>query len=311
MNKIHIACNIDENYVQHCAVMLTSLFVNNHDLSFEVHIIASQLTEQSVGSLNGIAQQYDQNISFYFGHEEFLKDCAIIKSDSYLTVAAYYRCFLADILPVHIHKVLYLDSDLIVRHSIAKLWNMDISQYPLACVEDMWSGKAYHYERLHYSPEYSYFNSGVLLINLDYWRIHNITQKSLQYIKENAENLLFNDQDVLNGLFHASKLFIPVTWNMQDGFYRCKRKTRNILWEEIDRTVNDPVILHYTCSKKPWHDKSQHPLKSEYFKYLDMTPWKGWRPPVDHRYRRIERLNSVLRFFGILKHKYIKIKRSV
>ena len=42
---IHIACNIDHNYVRHCAVTLVSLFENNPKETFTVHIIARELSE--------------------------------------------------------------------------------------------------------------------------------------------------------------------------------------------------------------------------------------------------------------------------
>lgn len=42
---IHIACNIDSNFTIHCAVTLTSLFANNRNSEFCVHIIASTLPE--------------------------------------------------------------------------------------------------------------------------------------------------------------------------------------------------------------------------------------------------------------------------
>ena len=36
---IHIACNIDTSYVKYCIVMLTSLFENNQNVSFHIHVI--------------------------------------------------------------------------------------------------------------------------------------------------------------------------------------------------------------------------------------------------------------------------------
>ena len=35
---IHIACNIDANFIQHCAVTLVSLFENNKRADICVHI---------------------------------------------------------------------------------------------------------------------------------------------------------------------------------------------------------------------------------------------------------------------------------
>ncbi|MDL2231412.1 glycosyltransferase family 8 protein [Porphyromonadaceae bacterium OttesenSCG-928-L07] len=306
MEKIHITCNIDENYTQHCAVTLVSLFENHHGQDFEIHIIADQLSEQATEILTNLINQYGQSISFYFGHEALLDNCSIIKSASHISIATYYRCFLTSILPPHVKKTIYLDCDLIVRHPITELWNIDIDQYSVACVEDMWSSKPDNYDRLNYPSDYSYFNAGVLLINLEYWRQHNICEESIRYIKENSENLLFNDQDVLNGLLHQSKLFVPTKWNMQDGFFRRKRKIRKTIWKELDESMKDPAVVHYTGSKKPWHYKSEHPYKSEYYKYLDMTIWKGWRPAINYRYLFIKQINNLLYNLGIIQPKYLR-----
>jgi lipopolysaccharide biosynthesis glycosyltransferase len=42
---IHIACNIDSNYVRHCAVTLVSLFENNRKEQITAHIIARDLSD--------------------------------------------------------------------------------------------------------------------------------------------------------------------------------------------------------------------------------------------------------------------------
>lgn len=44
---IHIACNIDANFMQHCAVTLVSLFENNKSADICVHIVAPSLSEKS------------------------------------------------------------------------------------------------------------------------------------------------------------------------------------------------------------------------------------------------------------------------
>ena len=44
---IHIACNIDANFMQHCAVTLVSLFENNKSADICVHIVAPSLSEEN------------------------------------------------------------------------------------------------------------------------------------------------------------------------------------------------------------------------------------------------------------------------
>lgn len=62
---IHIACNIDSNYVQHCAVMLVSLFENNQNESFTIHIIARNLSKSEQNTLIQLVTRYNNQIAFY------------------------------------------------------------------------------------------------------------------------------------------------------------------------------------------------------------------------------------------------------
>ena len=181
------------------------------------------------------------------------------------------------ILPDDVEKVLYLDCDIVVLGDISEFWNTDLSGCGAACIEDIGKDEDERYERLHYDRSYSYFNAGVLLINLDYWREHKVDKQCVKYFQTYPERILFNDQDLLNVVLHKDKVFVPLKWNMQDGFYRYGMDKKVADWNSFREELLHPVILHYT-NKKPWNYDSMHPLRSEYYKYLDMTPWQGQRP---------------------------------
>ena len=44
------------------------------------------------------------------------------------------------------------------------------------------------------------------------------------------------------------------------------------------RADSDPWILHFAGNVKPWRYVMRNAPHEQYFRYLDMTPWKGWRP---------------------------------
>lgn len=305
-----IACNIDNRYVKYCVVMLVSLFENNKKGIFDVHIISESLSDDNKKMMNDILQRYQNRLHFYDVGSEILRNCPI-SPDSYISISTYYRVFLPVILPESVSKVLYLDCDLIVLTSIDDLWNIDMTNYAVAAVEDMWSEPKEPYERLGYSYEYSYFNAGVMLINLDYWRLHNILDQCLEYIQKYPERLVLYDQDVLNVVLYDKKLFIPFIWNMQEGFYRRKRRIRKETWEELDSLLATPSILHYIGEIKPWHKNSLHPLTEEWYIYLDKTPWKGERPEVDI-WKPIKKIIQPIAYFlKIDKPKYRKVHKMV
>lgn len=304
---INIVCNIDDRYLRYCVVMLTSLLTNNEDEHFHIHIIAGELSEASRQVLaDTVEKRYNQKLSFYIVGGKILDACPIDK-DSHISIATYYRCFLTSILPDDISKVIYLDGDLIVHGSIRDLWESNIEGFAVGCVEDMWSGKKTHYSRLAYSSDYSYFNAGVLLVNLDYWRKNDIEHQITSYIRQYPERLLYNDQDVLNAVLYHQRKFLPYRWNMQDGFFRKKKRIWETSLPALNAEMPKAVIIHFTGGKKPWHDECVHPCKKLYLKYQDMTQWAGVRPKVNYLARINRLLQSIQGLFG-LKNTYVKYK---
>lgn len=305
---IHIACNIDHKFVKHCAVTLVSLFSNNHKEEFTVHIVARELSDDDKNVLTNLAKDYGNSVRFYTPDSRMLEGFTIRATHNRLSVAAYYRCFLSAMLPETLERVLYLDCDIVVLGSIVSLWNTPMSDdVGVAVVEDMGCREAWRYDTLQYPMEYSYFNSGVLLINLVYWRNHDIAQACVDFYRTYPERIVFNDQDLLNCVLFQHKILLDLKWNMQDAYYRTAPQFGSEWQKEHAEVLKHPTILHYT-NRKPWNYDSQHPLRKSYFKYLDLTPWKRerpWHSPMNV----LKRFFRLLPFYiGLRKPKYISLK---
>ena len=102
---IHIACNIDANFMQHCAVTLVSLFENNKSADICVHIVAPSLSEENQQILRNLVASYGNDIRFYFPPEDLLSCFAIKKFGKRISMATYYRCMFSAILPDDVEKV--------------------------------------------------------------------------------------------------------------------------------------------------------------------------------------------------------------
>lgn len=303
---IHIACNIDANFTQHCAVTLVSLFENNKDADICVHIVAPDLPNKDQDILKSLATSYGNEVCFYFPSSDLLANFSIKKFGKRISMATYYRCMFSAILPETVDKVLYLDCDIVILGDISEFWETDLTNYAVGCVEDIGYDDMERYDTLKYDPKYSYFNAGVLLINLRYWRAHKVDEQCVQYFLAYPERIRYNDQDLLNALLHESKVFVPLKWNMQDAFYRYGIDRKVAHWPDLKQERLHPVILHYT-NKKPWNYDSMHPLREEYYRYLDMTPWYGKRP-LSSLKARIQRCFKILPYvLKLRKPKYMKL----
>lgn len=303
---IHIACNIDSNYVCHCAVTLVSLFENNRNETFSIHILARGLSNAEQETLIHLAARYQNHVSFYEPEAEMLAGFTIRKFSKRISMATYYRCILSKLLPTDIDRLLYLDCDIVVLGNIRPFWDTPLDGIGVAAVEDMGCHEAERYEILKYPMEDSYFNAGVLLINLEYWRKHDIAQQCIDYFHQYPERILFNDQDLLNSVLHAHKILVDLKWNVQDAFYRNPRQIDEAWKQKFTEVLLHPIILHFT-NRKPWEYDSQHPLRETYFKYLDLTPWKGRRILHNPIYR-IKRFFRLLPFYThVRRAKYIRL----
>jgi lipopolysaccharide biosynthesis glycosyltransferase len=111
-------------------------------------------------------------------------------------------------------------------------------------------------------------SSGVLLVNLRYWRIHNVVHIFKSFLHDHGSDIRYWDQDMLNAVFYNKIDNTPIKFNSTIGFYKswaqydCQKHADEVLEASID-----PVIIHYTPCK-PWkYSRYSIPFKSSFFKY--------------------------------------------
>lgn len=143
---------------------------------------------------------------------------------------------------------------MIVQEDITKLWNVDVENHLLAAAED--PSAADRSKELQIL-EGTYFNAGVLLMNLDRWRKKNISGEALKFVRENPSKIIFPSQDGLNAILQNKWMMIDIRWNCPS--FKLKK-------------YPSPAIIHYMTTKKPWNSNPRG--KEIYYHYLSKTIWK-------------------------------------
>lgn len=268
-----IVCSTDNNYVQHCCCMLASLFENNKEEKHSVHVLSEALKPEYLKMIKEVVDVYQGQFFYYSVDPGYLKSCPI-KATDHLSIATYYRLLIAELLPHSLERILYLDCDIVIDGSLKELWDMPLEGYALAAVEELGSSAQDVYERLGYDAKYGYFNAGVLLVNLDYWRKKNLTETFFHFMALHSDKLKAHDQDVLNALLHDKCLHISQKWNVEEAFYHYYmiKKWRRLGMNEMKSILFHPLILHYSWKPKPWEKSCRHPLRLKYFEYLGKVP---------------------------------------
>ena len=208
-------------------------------------------------------------------------DFSVVKNQmSRFTIGTMFRCSLPELLP-NLNRIIYLDADLFVNRDIKELWDVDICEYCLAGVAD--EGVDIHnYPKIlnKYSgiKKESYFNAGVLYMNLKKLReFGNLKKLVVDFLVENPEAGL-PDQDALNVIFHNKVLYLDGSWNQ---FVFMHRKD-NV--EKLDK-----AIFHYAAALLMLYSHSQ--LDKEYFRIICRTPWIDYE--MNHQFEQcFDRMND-------------------
>lgn len=277
----NICIATDDNYAQHAAVTIASILKNSLDEEkFRIFVLHKGLSKKTIKKLEKLKTIKNFELIFKKVDKEKIKKLFV--KNSHLSIESWFRLFIPTLCTeCKEDRILYLDVDIVVTKSLRELFSLDLKNYFVAAVQDFKRPPEEYLENtLKINPPYNYFNSGVIMFNLENCCKNNIFQKSLEYAINNSHKILFEDQDALNYSCNNHVLYLPLKYNLQSASVsRIKRENyykgigKNI--DEALDAVKNPTIIHFANKGKPWKFFSNHPLRNEYYKYLRYTPWKS------------------------------------
>lgn len=294
-NTINILCATDDRYVPWCGIMLTSLLENNPYEVGTIFIMTTGLERDNLSAFEWLSTHYGVPVKIVPVSQNDMTDFSV-RDDCPITIATWLRLLAPRVLPQDVERILYLDCDIIVNGSLKELCEMDMDGYAVGVVPDESCHNDEYYHRLEIPRDSTYFNAGVLLMNLKYWRENDVLNRCLEFIRASSEKLYLYDQDVLNKVLCEEKKWMSFTYNLQNGF----------LWswqlgfypkpmqQAIQDAMNDPVIIHYSGPAKPWQKECYHPYVPYFLHFRSVSRWKN--APLTGKRTLVDRLKS-------LKHK--------
>ncbi len=180
--------------------------------------------------------------------------------DLNFSIEMYYRIIAQFLLPKELDRILWLDADIIVLKNIAPFYHQDFCAKKYVVCADAAGNSPWVTEvkeKLQLPVEHQYFNSGVLLINLELLRQETNLDSILRRSNELRDKLTYPDQDILNTLYTYDVLYAD--WKQYN--YQLIGKPRIPKNEQ-----NQIVILHYTGGRKPWFPDYLCPSAKHYWK---------------------------------------------
>lgn len=244
---------LDQNYLPRLQVLLTSLYVNDPGETFSLYLLHSGIPEEALASAQRQCDLYGYSFCPVCIDDKPFQEAPVTQQ---YPKEMYYRLLAPHLLPDNIKRILYLDPDTLVINPVRPLWETELNGNLFAAAAH--TGKtelANNVNRLRLETEQDYYNSGVLLMDLDAGRREIIPEEIFQYVEKHRKELLLPDQDILNALY--SKRILPLEdalWNYDARNYS-NYLVRSGGVCDMNWVMEHTSILHFCGKAKPWKPK--------------------------------------------------------
>lgn len=262
--KINVCASANSKYVRYLYIMLLSLMENNKKHDLTIYVLTRDFSDSDRDILKKLAYTYDQNINIVDIDESDFKN---FPETQKLTLEAYFRLEIIDRLPQTLDRIIYFDVDMIIRGDIGDLYATPLENYYFGACLDMIAYELMpkHRELFGRYDDLRYFNSGMMIWNLDEMRGKISFKDFYAAAVELNFDLPLADQDILNYKYYDHTKYLDpekfnymVTKYLRDG------------WDGYEN--NNAIVLHFT-SISPWAVGPKSPIFNIWWEYARKTPF--------------------------------------
>jgi lipopolysaccharide biosynthesis glycosyltransferase len=275
-DPIHIICAADAKYGPYAGIMLCSVLRTNPNELFHFHVLSDGISQRDIRRLASLVQGGPSKLFVYDVKTILGQHPDILKVSHHLTRAAYARFFIDSLIPANVRRAIYVDCDIICLASIRALWAFGKNVPLLAATPDHVEPTALK-ATLGIPSHGSYYNSGVLLLNMERWRESNAGARLLEFTANNSDKIYWHDQDTINAVLWREIVELPRRWNVMLAWM-----PRN----QAKSDIEDATFIHFNGGFKPWHYRYNGPYKKEFYDAKKASPWK-WQMPESPLVTRI------------------------
>lgn len=233
---------VDDAYTKFMMVTMKSVIANaSKKYQYRMYVLHTNVTPVTQEVVKRL-ETSNCKIIFVDVTEELKRIEKKISLRDYYTATTYYRIFIANMFPEY-EKVIYIDSDTIVRDDIADMYQYDLGKNYIGAVRDQLVVQTDIYgkyvEKVLGISRGAYFNAGVVLINCEQFRKKNLLKQFIELLGTYTF-VVAQDQDYLNILCKDKVLWLDPRWNTQ--------MIGKLPFEEYQSK-----LVHYNLAAKPWH----------------------------------------------------------
>lgn len=285
---MYVSYSSSDSYAPHTGISILSLLENNQDSEF-IHIFLLDLgiSQKNKEKIQQIVDRFHRSITIMNVDNDTIRNTIQANVPEHFgSLATYARLCGAVIYPKNVHRIIFIDSDMIIRKSLKGIFDADMGE----CVVGAVPGRNAFGENDINNPEeaeigrkHSYYvNCGFLLVDLDNWRKNNFTQ-NIQRAASELKLFTFKDQTILNAALEDKYFYrLPCKYNYPfhaNPRYLIKKWAKDypqLSESEIISAAEDPVVIHYVGEQcRPWYKENISCMADEYYKYKSESPFNN------------------------------------
>lgn len=263
---MNILIAVNEKYIRQSKLMLYSLskYVTKEDIN--IYLLYDHISDVTLQKFKKYVETKCSGKLYAIRVDKMLVEKLPLME--HYTSEIYFRLLAGELLPNEVKRVLWLDSDIIIKGEIEEFYNTDFEGNYLVACEDLLvnNNQIEKFITIDKESRIKYFNSGVILFDLDKIRQDNKQEELFKFMRNNANKLEMPDQDALNVIFYGKvKLMNPIKYNhLMLTVEKVDKKKKELLKKETS-------VIHYVGADKPW-----------YYKYVNQS-WKYyWKMELEN-----------------------------
>ncbi len=264
-DTIHVALAADQRYAPglHCTVSSLLLFLDP-DRPVTIHVLDGGIPDEDWLKLCICGERFHPGVTF----DRISPDLSLFANFRVHrtgSLLVYARILLPSLLAVD--RVIYLDTDLLVTRDVGELWDTDLKGHLAAASPDPSGVLATDWpwpEDPAISLDSPYFNTGVMLIDLDGWRRAGVQESTLECIRSAPEKCRLWDQTAFNRTLYGRMLPVETSWNQ---FVRHKDRSGY---------ADMRCILHFVVGA-PWLRHTYGDYQYLFSRYMQAIGEMSWR----------------------------------
>ena len=274
----------DDGYVPMLTTTIGSMLRNaSRDFFYDIVVLQRNISYEHRLAMEGYLTRYPNSKLRFYDVTDLVSGYDLATNNAHISMETYYRFLVQKIFEGY-DRVLYLDSDLVIRGDVSELFNVDMGDSLVAAVRDvdylgnlnMPDGKRLEYTRntLGMSDPYAYFQAGVLVLNTREMRKLHTVSEWMEIVSKS--DFIYDDQDILNAECQGRVHYLPAEWNvMHDCAGRVAKVftwAPNEVFDAYNASRTNPKIIHYAGFEKPWVN-SDCDFANVYWEYARDTPF--------------------------------------